>query len=650
MANYQLLKADIDAKVYENAYREITGENLNSVLNAMVTTLGAEYQFAGAATIDTNPGTPDAKVFYIANGKGTYTNFGGIEVTEDDIVVLYWDSAWHKVSTGIASQEKLSELYMGDNLLNIHGYIALTGDLSLSEAYRCSDFILYDGHSNITILDGFSGFSSNLISFYDQTEKFISGINNANNLSLSKDDIPDGTRYFRISSRLEESETLKLYYSSIIDTLQIIKKEVGGFDNRITKNEVKNEVNQNAFDSIAENQSYPLTTNGFYDDAGNFAPTENAKNTGLIPITARGIIKYYVNLSSSGLAVAFFDYNKKIILSISVKGIDVGYASGEIDISGQDYDNAVYFAISNYGTDTSFYRGEMNFSPKTIGNRVADLEQEHSFLKKDLKILIFGDSITDCAHLTITDNKTSSYSVNPNYQNSYVNKQGETIHFCMWPYLITRYFLTFDVRNYAQFGASYKDQSNESYPRMSLSYQIEVAFNDITNPNNVFPTQGIFIPDIIIFALGTNDGAPNDTFQSAMDKTIMDGNNFDVDATLNNLDRSKFCESVRYAFLKVKQKFPQSLCLCVLPIQRTGFDIQSSGVNNELRKMAERYSIIVVDGASQSGIIRDLEKDDAVGANLKDGLHPNDKGQNLYTRMIVSAIKNNFIDSSLMNQ
>ena len=110
MANYQLLKADIDEKVYQNGHQEITGENLNSVLNAMVTTLGAEYQFAGVATKDTNPGTPDAKVFYIANGKETYTNFGGINVTEDDVVVLYWDTAWHKVATGIASDEKLSEL------------------------------------------------------------------------------------------------------------------------------------------------------------------------------------------------------------------------------------------------------------------------------------------------------------------------------------------------------------------------------------------------------------------------------------------------------------------------------------------------------------------------------------------------------------
>ena len=81
-------------------------------MNQIVNILGTGYQFAGVATLDpaTDPGTPDAKVFYIANGKGTYTNFGGIKVMEDDVVVLYWDSAWHKVATGIASQAKLSEL------------------------------------------------------------------------------------------------------------------------------------------------------------------------------------------------------------------------------------------------------------------------------------------------------------------------------------------------------------------------------------------------------------------------------------------------------------------------------------------------------------------------------------------------------------
>lgn len=70
----------------------------------------AGYLFAGIATIDTNPETPNAKVFYIANGNGTYTNFGGLKVTEDEVAVLYYDTKWHKVATGIASQEKLTEL------------------------------------------------------------------------------------------------------------------------------------------------------------------------------------------------------------------------------------------------------------------------------------------------------------------------------------------------------------------------------------------------------------------------------------------------------------------------------------------------------------------------------------------------------------
>ena len=155
MANYQLLKADIDEKVYENARQEITGANLNAVLNAMVTTLGAGYQFAGVATIDTNPENPDAKVFYIANGKGTYTNFGGIEVTEDEVVVLYWDSLWHKVSTGIASQAKLSELgqeVFGEKVLNwSDGYINTSGRINSSTQSKFSQPFLLKAGQSVTV-------------------------------------------------------------------------------------------------------------------------------------------------------------------------------------------------------------------------------------------------------------------------------------------------------------------------------------------------------------------------------------------------------------------------------------------------------------------------------------------------------------------
>lgn len=93
------------------AIREGAGKG-NEAFSTVASIVEAGYVFAGVATLDpaTDPGTPDAKVFYIANGKGTYTNFGSIEVTEDDVVILYYDTTWHKISTGIATEVGLSEL------------------------------------------------------------------------------------------------------------------------------------------------------------------------------------------------------------------------------------------------------------------------------------------------------------------------------------------------------------------------------------------------------------------------------------------------------------------------------------------------------------------------------------------------------------
>ena len=112
MANYQLLKANIDTKVYQNGKQEITGENLNSVLNAMVTTLGAGYQFMGVAT-PTNPGTaqtPDYKCFYLATTPGTYTNLGGLVVADGEVAILKYDTSWTKGATGIATADQLNQL------------------------------------------------------------------------------------------------------------------------------------------------------------------------------------------------------------------------------------------------------------------------------------------------------------------------------------------------------------------------------------------------------------------------------------------------------------------------------------------------------------------------------------------------------------
>ena len=107
-------------------------DEFGTIQDAIASIVNAGYVFAGIATPSTAPGTPEAKVFYIAKGKGTYTNFGGLGVTEDEVVVLYYDTAWHKVSTGIASQAKLAELDGKIEDIGIEEYLDDTDEIQFN--------------------------------------------------------------------------------------------------------------------------------------------------------------------------------------------------------------------------------------------------------------------------------------------------------------------------------------------------------------------------------------------------------------------------------------------------------------------------------------------------------------------------------------
>ena len=157
MSNYATTKAAIDANVIPNNNAQlITGAKLNSVLKTLIDNMGGQgYIFKGIAHPDDAAIFTDAMVFYIANGRGTYTNFGGIEVTEDEVVVLYYDTAWHKEATGIASQAKLTELELEKaDILIISNNLVNNKDIAYSDS-----IIGNDGVGNILKVSGNASFS-----------------------------------------------------------------------------------------------------------------------------------------------------------------------------------------------------------------------------------------------------------------------------------------------------------------------------------------------------------------------------------------------------------------------------------------------------------------------------------------------------------
>ena len=110
MADWSNLKSSINSVIKTNGEQEITGQVLQNVLNTIVSTIGENATFAGIATPETNPGTPDGNVFYLATTAGTYSNFNGIVINSGEAVILEWKGSWTKKTSGFATEEKLSEL------------------------------------------------------------------------------------------------------------------------------------------------------------------------------------------------------------------------------------------------------------------------------------------------------------------------------------------------------------------------------------------------------------------------------------------------------------------------------------------------------------------------------------------------------------
>ena len=326
MSNYNSLKTTIDANIKQNGNQEITGQILNSVLNAMVTTLGTGYQFAGVATIATNPGTPDAKVFYIANGKGTYEKFGGLEVTEDDVVVFYWDSAWHKVATGIASNDKLTELENKTSLIKrsaignivnewIVGHAGNeTVDDYVDEQYCLAkiDVSKLNGTFYVVKKSTNEPIPTRYLLFRDSENNYIpgsllQGYNHINKIENAK------WLYVTIAKTDYDESEIGVFnnYDKWIDSVLLLNYEAGTNDDEIARyGQIKDLQNQitdisKKLDGESTSAEYKqgkfISEDGSYVDAGSFSYTDK------MPVSTGDIVMYR---GSSGGAVVLACYGK----------------------------------------------------------------------------------------------------------------------------------------------------------------------------------------------------------------------------------------------------------------------------------------------------------------------------------------------------
>lgn len=105
MGNYEELKAAVASVIKTNGNQEITGQVLQNTLTTLISQVGANATFAGIATPDTVPGTPDQNVFYIAGQSGVYANFGGYEVAKNAVAFNNVSGNWVATELNLLSSD-----------------------------------------------------------------------------------------------------------------------------------------------------------------------------------------------------------------------------------------------------------------------------------------------------------------------------------------------------------------------------------------------------------------------------------------------------------------------------------------------------------------------------------------------------------------
>lgn len=531
---------------------------------------------------------------------------------------------------GISSNNALAgfsgfQMINKDDFTIIGEYITKNGYISTNPNAMRTDFIPLNGRKIVCVDAYINPEAAVVIAFFDANKKYISGILPEGDDGKTYSGIaPDNACYVVFCNYSFQRRRMASIFASEESLSQRVNSTVYTYNAPLT----------------AQSTSFINASNGW--ESSITATSASGKSTWYVDIKGYSTLRFNGEGGNASVAsVAFYDENFTYLPDLTITAEDA--TAGIVDFNEEKYNGVRYVRVSHYRypvsrVDYSKFVAEFR-TDVNIVQRLNTLDGGQG-----LNVLVFGDSITDCANITVTDGVTTSYTLRtPSVVKDLAS--GKQQRWDRWPVILRNAMACKEVRNYALSGATYKDVDGAT-TRKSLSYQVNLALADVDNAGGAF-NQEHFNPDIIVFALGTNDGIANDTADSAFAKIVYNDNTADVEATLNSLDRTKFCEAAMWAFLTIKNAFPYAQCFCYLPIQRNSNNNPIGNVHSELIKVANRFGVLVIDGGYGSGIVREISN-----FTLGDGLHPNWRGQNLMARQIISAIKCNYVplDSSFMNK
>ncbi len=344
MGNYEQLKQAVADVIKTNGNQKITGAIMQNTLLSIISTVGSNATFAGIATPTTNPGTPDQNVFYLASEPGIYTNFGGIELIDQVIVLINKSGNWVKKDSGIATNAESLKLdakfnlykmaIFSDNLLNKNGsfidgkYInGISGNkiyLRANPDYAISDFIPVKGGSKYLGFDVGEGGAYS--AFFDKNLNAIS-------LFKSKENpiAPENATWCRLSC--VKSLLHRAIFSERSEPFTEYIPYNDSFDVELLKRSLNNRFSVDLWELIKGkliNADGSVGSNNYFS-ASDFIPFNIKKGL---------FFKLQTSTNKYVSCIALYDENKQFVKSYS----NIDTVVSEHIIKSEDIpDNVVYF-------------------------------------------------------------------------------------------------------------------------------------------------------------------------------------------------------------------------------------------------------------------------------------------------------------------
>jgi lysophospholipase L1-like esterase len=139
-------------------------------------------------------------------------------------------------------------------------------------------------------------------------------------------------------------------------------------------------------------------------------------------------------------------------------------------------------------------------------------------------------------------------------------------------------------------------------------------------------------PDVFVFSMGTNDTNLGSAEEALKGKT------------LDQVDVTTMAGGARWSIQTICERFPNCRVFLCTPIQtgEPAHNEQNLQKIAILKEIARAFSVQVIDCYAGAGISEKFEEEHGRGRYLRDGLHPDQPGQQLMGRFIAKEIRNNF--------